>query len=119
MERLRRKTMDERTAQWPSLPETAARAPQSPAADMEFDLQFLSPDELRAHPVYRERVRHMLDAPLTTTYCVASCETRRGPFIAILPINGRLAMNATNVTKTLIEEAQRELTRAWTEDVAA
>lgn len=102
-------------AQWPSLPEMTARAPQSPKTDIDFELEFFSPEELRAHPKYRERIRHMLDAQATTTYCVATCESRRGPFVVILPIDGRRALQASNLTKTLIEEAQRELTRAWDE----
>jgi hypothetical protein len=82
---------------------------------MEFELEFFSPAELRAHPEYRQRVGHMLDAPNTTTYCVATAETRKGPFVCILPIDGRIAMGRRGLAKELVEEAQRELAREWAE----
>jgi len=105
------------SAQWPSLPEVQARNPgQAPKADgMEFELEFFTPDELRAHPEYRQRVGHMLDAPYTTTYCVATAETRKGPFVCILPLDGRIAMTTRGLAKGLVEEAQRELAREWSE----
>ncbi|HSZ70227.1 MAG TPA: hypothetical protein VK756_07685 [Solirubrobacteraceae bacterium] len=102
-------------AQWPSLPEIDARlaAEDTPAADMEFELEFFKPIELRSHPKYRERCAHMLDAPGTTTYCVATANTRKGPFVCIMPLDGRIALRTPDLTKTLIAEAQKELTRAW------
>ena len=104
-------------AAWPSLPDMEARTdgPPEPRADMEFELEFFSPLELRSHPKYRERTRHLMDAPNTTTYCVATCETRKGPFVVILPLDGRVAMRTPDLARTLIAEAQRELAREFAE----
>ena len=104
-------------AAWPSLPDAQARAASAPAprADMEFELEFFSPLEIRSHPKYRDRTRHLMDHPDTTTYCVATCETRKGPFVCILPLNGRIAMRTPDLARTLVAEAQRELAREFAE----
>jgi hypothetical protein len=95
--------------------EARTASPPQPRADMDFELEFFSPTELRAHPKYREQVKHMLDAANTTTYAVATCQTRKGPFVCILPLDGRVAMRTPNLAKLLVEEAQRELAREFAE----
>jgi hypothetical protein len=102
-------------AQWPSLPDVDARAPETPAADMDFELEFFKPIEIRSHPQYRDRVAHMMDAPATTTYCVATTMTRKGEFVCILPLDGVAALKSPDLARTLVTEAQKELARAWAE----
>jgi hypothetical protein len=102
-------------SQWPSLPDIDARASETPAADMDFELEFFKPSEIRSHPKYRDAVAHMMDAPATTTYCIATAQTRRGEFVCILPLNGIAALKSPDLARMLVTEAQKELSRAWAE----
>lgn len=96
---------------WPSL--GTAPEQENDRADSEFEIEMLTPAELRAHPHYRQRVQHMLDAANTTTYAVLTTETRKGPFVCIIPINGRQAMRTKGLTQYLVRVAQEELAREW------
>jgi hypothetical protein len=99
---------------WPTLSDAPIAPDQSAErADCEFDLQFFTPDEIRADPRYRAQFRNMLDAPKTTTYCVATTPTRRGPFVCVIPLDGEVAMRTTGLTQYLVQVAQEELAREW------
>lgn len=83
------------------------------ARDVEFALSFLSPKDARIQ--YPEHMLEILDSPQTTTYAVAKCETSKGPFICILPLDGFAALKERDLAKKLVSAAYDELARCWTE----
>jgi hypothetical protein len=98
---------------WPSLSDAPLPEQDNTRADCEFEIDMLTPAELRADPRFRGRVKHMLDAPRTTTYAILTTATRKGPFVCIIPLDGREAMRTKGLTQYLVKVAQEELAREW------
>jgi hypothetical protein len=96
---------------WPSL--GTAPEQENARADCEFEMEFFSPTEIRTDPRYRAQLRNMLDAPRCTTYAVLTTQTRKGPFVCVIPLDGRQAMRTKGLTQYLVKVAQEELAREW------
>lgn len=100
---------------WPTIGGHPERPDDPRAQDVEFEMELLTPDQIRRHPKYRDRLNVMLDASLTTHYAALTADTRYGPFVTIIPINGRVAMLTKGLTEYLVRIAQEELARSWAE----
>lgn len=97
------------------------RAPAQPkrestAADMEFELEVMTPAQFRKS--YPAQTQHLIDAARTTHYVCLTCDTRRGPFLCALPIDGHLVPMTPGFTKLCVETAQAELARRFAEEEA-
>jgi hypothetical protein len=78
--------------------------------DLEFELSFLTPQAAAVQ--YPDRVG-ALDSPNTSVYAVAKCNTSKGPFVCILPLDGRAALGERDLAKKLVTAAYDELAREW------
>jgi hypothetical protein len=78
--------------------------------DVEFQLLMLTPQQaLSEFPdiVHDEK---------TSVYAVASCDTSKGEFVCILPLDGRVAVMERDLAKKLVSAAYDELARKWAEE---
>lgn len=82
--------------------------------DIEFELSFLTPQQASEQFPDRVGMAELMD-PKTSVYGVAKCETAKGPFICILPLDGRIAVLERDLAKKLVTAAYDELARAWHE----
>jgi hypothetical protein len=98
---------------WPSL--GTAPEQEKDRADSEFEMEFFSPTEIRADLRFRAQFRNVLDAPRCTSYAVMTTQTRKGPFVCIIPLDGREAMRTKGLAQYLVRVAQEELAREWAE----
>lgn len=81
--------------------------------DLEFTLEFYSPTRaLIKFPELQSRPQ----VAGTTVYAVAECETRKGPFRCILPLDGAKALLERDLAKKLVSAAYDELARVWAEE---
>ena len=83
--------------------------------DVEFELSILTPEQ--AAYQYPDRVGYAeLSNPNTTAYAIAKCATAKGPFVCILPLDGRIALLERDLAKKLVTAAYDELARVWHEE---
>lgn len=84
------------------LDEQVKRLPRA-AADAGFEIGMVSPAQL--NDLYPEHAQLFLAAPPTTHYACAKCDTRRGPLVCIIPIDGQVALRVDGLARFLVKMA--------------
>ena len=98
---------------WPTLG-TLPERDNNPRADVDFEIEFLKPAELRVHRLTRNNVRYWAVPPNVVTAAVLSAPTRYGTFTSVVLLDrSQVEWGPRALVEYLMRIAQELLAEEW------